>query len=152
MRHLVPSTLHRETAMNTETLNQITNHLECLGYTIEKREPQQEEDKLVFFAAHSTHNNFIYFELMPNFIFFQVGLNCEKNQSPEMHSYINQFNTISNLVRSYSIPLQNGRALVRLEANYIGEYSKELFSQFYDLLEADQKRFTSLKDFEKVFI
>lgn len=143
---------HKKVIMTSKTLEQVVNHLAFLGYKVNTMQPQKKEDQEFFIATHPNRNHLIFMEPMSNFILFEVNLNSKTSQSPEMNHYINQYNCISNIVRACIPPSHDGQTVVRFVTTYNGEYSKEIFGQFYDLLETDIRHFSSLENFSKIFI
>lgn len=135
----------------TQVLDKFGNHLEFLGYKIEKIEPKEEGEVGIVIATHPQNNNIVFFEMMPNFVIFQVSLSTKKSPSSDMDAFLNNANKhfyISKLFYKVDANL----AVIKFEAVYTGDYSKELFAQFYDLFEKDQNLLGSLDNFTKVFL
>lgn len=135
----------------SKTLEQIANHLEFLGYKIEKIEPKKEGDKELVIATHAKNNNMVIFEMLPSFIMFRVNLTSERKPSTEMDTFLNDANKKFDVAKVF-YDNEDDNAVLRFEAIYIGEYSKEIFGQFYDMFEKDQKRIVVLDNFSKIFL
>lgn len=137
------------TSIKNETLKQMANHLNFLGYEIEKLDLKDDKEFVV--ARHSKNNNIIFWEMFPNFVMFKVSLTTQKKSSAKVDAYMNEANKDLDFTKVY-YDIDKGVLTLGLEAVYIGEYVKQTFGQFYEIFEKDQQRFTLLDDFNKLFI
>ena len=123
------------------TMGQIMNHLEFLGYKIERQDFKNPGDKMLFIATHPEHYNFTFFPLISqdsNFILFKLTLTTDKNKSIEMDAAINRVNTAMFITRAYFRIEDGGVAAVTFEAVYMGEYVKDIFGRFFTQFGKDQ--------------
>jgi hypothetical protein len=137
--------------MNTE-LDKFCNHLEFLGYKIEKTKPATEDEKEIVLAEHVQKNNLIFFEMQPNFILFRVNLTSNKQVAPEMDDFMNRANKEILLSRIYYKENDANKTLIVFEFVYTGPYSKETFSQFLDYTQHDQMSLNKIEGFERIFL
>ena len=138
--------------MDIPILDEMANHLEFLGYKIENIPSKSEGGKPVVLAKHLNKNNMLLFKMSDGFISFCTNLNCDKKLSIEMIEYINTINYSLSISRVHVFISDDQLTTIRFEAVYIGAYSKDLFSKFYDYLMDDQKLLNSLKGFDEIFI
>jgi len=137
----------------SNTLEQIANHLEFLGYAVEIIKNKEEgQIPTVCTAEHSSKSNIVINEFAPNFIRFSVGLTTERRPSPEANSFVNELN--GKLIISqfnYDVDEETLNMILRFYATYIGEYSKSKFSQFYDFFNTDQQSMSTVDSFDSCF-
>jgi|GEM_PF-1365888 len=133
----------------SDNLKQIANHLEFLGYEIEKLSSAGEREFIA--ARHAKDNNMVYWLVYPNFILFRTGLKTSKKPSPKMDDFINKVNKILEMSRVY-YEMIDDNLTIQFEAVFSGKYNKELFGQFLDFFKNDQTRTCSFEDFNKLFI
>lgn len=133
------------------TLEQIVNHLEFLGYKIEKIDPTKEGEKIWGYARQSDRNTLAFLEMSPELILFKVSLVTKKQPSLEMDTFVNRFNMALNLSKFYYY-VEDNNVVVRFEAIYTGGYLKEAFGQFYNLFEREQARLLSFENASKIFL
>jgi hypothetical protein len=69
----------KEDIIKEITLKHIANHLEFLGYEIEKLDSEGEREFIA--ARHAKENNLLYWQVYPNFILFKTGLKTSKASS-----------------------------------------------------------------------
>lgn len=132
-------------------LDQLGNHLEFLGYKIEKQEPKADSNRLLIIASHSKNNNIVLFEMSPGFVLLKVSLTTQRKPTPEMDAFINEANKKFDISKFY-YDVDSELAIIRFEAIYTGIYSKELFGQFVDFFQKDQDRLGLLDNFSKIFL
>lgn len=134
--------------IKNKELKQMADHLEFLRYEIEKLDIEGELEWVA--ARHSVHNNYVFHEITPYFVLFQSGIKLEKEYTSAMAESINVINKVLNITKVYYEVLDDFPVL-RIEAVYVGEYSKEKFARFQDLYEKDQTSMTQLEDFKVFF-
>ncbi len=133
-------TVLEKSVLTSSTLEQIMNHLEFLGYKIERRDYKNPGDKMLFIATHPEHYNFTFIPLISqdsNFILFKLILTTDKSKSIEMDAAINRVNTAMFITRAY-FQIEKGVAALRFEAVYMGEYVKDIFGKFFTQFGKDQ--------------
>ncbi len=134
----------------SKTTEQIQNHLEFLGYKIERVSPQKEGEKEFFQATNPNKFFFTYFEIFPNFVLFKISFNYKSKQSAEMDAAINVANLLMNINKVY-YQTPDGDVVLRFEATYVGDYVKEVFARFFDYFERDQRICFDNDVFKKAF-
>lgn len=134
-----------------KTFEQVKNHLEFLGYTVNVIEPKDDNKLWGATAMHSSRNNLLVLELLPNLFYFTATLTTERKPSPEADKFINELNSKLDMCRVYYV-VENELMVLKFEAILCGEYNKQAFSKFYELMEADHKKLTLLEGFDKVFL
>lgn len=135
--------------IQNESLKQIANHLEFLGYEVKKLDIDGEREFI--FAKHSKNNNIVFWEMFPGFTMFKVSLTTEKKPSAKIDAFINDTNKVLEISKLY-YDIDENVLTLRFEAIYVGNYIKETFGQFYDIFTNDQQKGCSLNDFSKLFL
>lgn len=135
--------------IQNENLKQMANHLEFLGYQIEKLDT--EGDREFIAARHSKDNNIVFWEMIPAFAMFKVSLTTKKKSSAKIDAFINNANKSLEISKLY-YDIDDNVLTLRFEAVYVGKYVKETFGQFHKIFENDQERGCSLNDFSKLFV
>ena len=136
-------------------LEEIANHLEFFGYTIEKKEREDVPDRFNYYASHERHYNMRFFEMYKNFVCFQI---CFWHDGLALNTFalaeaFNEFNQKGTLTKFYYIPDKDGsRVLVHAETVFIGEYTKQSFGLFYDRFKADEKDAFESNAYKNCFI
>lgn len=131
-------------------LKKIADHLEFLGYEIEKLDTGEGREYIA--ARPATGYNYIFHEMTPDFILFQVSLRTEKKQDSGMGTAVNRINKALGLSRFYyDIGEEDGLVMLRIEAVYVGLYLKEKFARFQDRFEKEQEMVAQLEE-TKVFM
>lgn len=133
-------------SIHDEKLKQIANHLEFLGYQIEREENDQHKE--VITATHLTNNNFLFFEMLPDYVLFKAGLRVDKKPTQEMDVAINQINKALLISRVYYDTDGKSLEILRIEASYQGKYIKEDFARFHEIFEKDQQLMTQVEEFK----
>jgi hypothetical protein len=133
-----------------KVIEQISNHLEFLGYKTEFIKASKKGEKDVIFATHPQHTNKVLFELFPNLIMFRINLTTKAPFKEEMNIFLNRANKVLNCLKVF-YDIEENMVVLRFEAVYTGEYNKEVFAQFLDLLENDITLFRRLENFDKLF-
>ena len=136
-------------SIENETLKQMANHLNFLGYEIEKLDLDKNKEFII--ARHSKNNNIVFWEIFSNFTLCKVGLKTTKKPTKEIDNFLNEANKALDITKVYYETEGNG-LILRFEATYIGQYQKETFGQFYEVFEKDQQRFTLLDDFNNLLV
>ena len=135
--------------IQNENLKQISNHLEFLGYEVNKLDLGGEKEFIS--AKHSKNNNILIFELFPNFVMFKVSLTTQKKSNIKMDAYVNNANK-NLLITKFYYDFEDSVLILRFEAVYVGKYVKEIFGQFHEIFENDQKSGCAFEDFSKLFV
>ena len=123
-------------------LDEIANHLEYFGYTIEKTEREEAPDSFNYYARHERHNNIRFFDIYKTYVCFQIcfwhdalGINTSA-----LAEAFNEFNRKGILTKFYyTTDTDKSRVYVYTEATFIGDYAKQSFGLFYDRFKADEK-------------
>lgn len=135
------------------TLDEITNHLEFFGYTIEKKEWEDNPNKFNYYAQHDVHNNIRFFEILKNFVLFQIGFYRDELPTSALAETFNELNRKSMLTKFYYTPAKDGsRLFVYMEAIFIGDYTKQSFGIFYDRFKAEEKNAFESDAYKNCFI
>lgn len=132
------------------TIDQIADHLELLGYKVEKKEPQKVEEKYMLLVDHPTKVKFVVLELSPNIILFQANLNTEKKFAPGMGDFANDVNK-NLLISKLFFDAMDGLVVLRVRSIYTGEYAKDTFGQFWDALQNDLQQLFTLDAKAQIF-
>lgn len=132
-------------------LKQVADHLEFLGYQVNKFETKEQTDKELMVATHLNNNNILFWEFLPNFVMFKISLTTGRKPSAKINQFINAANKKFNITRIY-YDVEDSLVVLRLEAVYIGSYSKEIFGQFYEFFNNDQKSLNLLENFSELFL
>lgn len=138
-------------SIQNEKLKQMANHLEFLGYQIEKLEATKEDKRETVFAGHPNNLNFTLLEAYPGFIILRALMSTKKPPSPEIDAFLNDINksfVISKIYRE----IENNIIYLRIESIYTGDYIKELFGRFMDINIREHNQLRSLDNFIKLFV
>lgn len=135
--------------IKNENLKQMANHLEFLGYEIERLDSEGERELIA--ARHAKENNIVYWQIYPNFILFRTGLKTSKSSSSEIDDFINKINKALEITKVY-YEIIDDNLTIQFEAIFNGKYDKEIFGQFIDFFKNDQVRMCSVEEFNKLFI
>ena len=110
--------------------NQITTHLEYLGYTID----QNENDKQVFYASRPGYTTLMVLGNDTRVWFYaHYEINSiAKCNIDKVFKYVNDLNSSSNVV-TFSI----NDNLLRMSTNYTGNYDRSKFTEFLSQIEID---------------
>lgn len=134
--------------IQNENIKQMADHLEFLGYEIEKLDIEGEREYIV--ARHVKNNNIMFWEMFLNFVMLKVSLTTKKKPSASIDAFINEANKKLDIAKIY-YDIEDNILTLRFEAVYIGKYIKGNFGQFYEIFENDQKIACSLDSFSKLF-
>ena len=141
-----------ETKLSNEIFKKMSDHLEFLGYKIEIVKPSKKGDKELIFATHTQYNNVVISEITPNLILFRINLTTNKKFNDEINVYLNDANRMLNCCKVF-YDIDKEMVVLRFEAIYTGDYNKEVFGQFIDMLNNDVGNlFRKGKDFDKIFL
>ena len=135
---------------DTKTLQDIKNHLEFLGYSVELQEAKKEGEMNMLLARHSKDSNFVAIEIQPNIIIFRANFQTEKAHSPQMDSAINELSSKMD-VGNVFYEVEDGKAILRVDATYTGEYTKDVFARFFSLVNKDIGKIFLLESSKKAF-
>jgi|GEM_PF-1081510 len=122
----------REFNTVSATPEKIRKHLEFLGYTIEKKEPDLEEARARYYAKHGTYYNIHFFETSKNTVLFRAFIQTSRKANSALDIFINEANkamTLSRIV--YFLDEDSGHVVLVLEAVYVGKYAKDVFGEFH---------------------
>jgi len=121
-------------------LDEIANHLEFFGYTIEKKEWKDNPDKFTYYAEHEVQNNMRFFEIYKNFVLFQLCFYKEEVPTSALAETFNELNRQGVLAKFYyTLDKDSSRIFVYMEALFMGDYTKQSFGIFYDRFKAEEK-------------
>lgn len=135
---------------DTKNLGAIKNHLEFLGYTAELTEATKEGEMNMLIAKHNKDTNFVVIEIQPNIVNFRANFTTEKSHSPQMDSAINELGSKLDVANIF-YEMDEGKAILRIDAVYTGEYSKDVFGRFFSLLNKDIGKIFLLESSRKAF-
>jgi hypothetical protein len=137
-------------------LDEIANHLEFFGYTIEKKEREDAANSFNYYARHERHYNIRFFEIYKNnYVCFQIcfwhdGLDINTSTLAEA---FNEFNRKGIVTKFYYTRDKDGsRVFVYAEAIFIGDYTKQSFGLFYDRFKAEEKDAFESASYKNCFI
>ena len=138
--------------MNT-VLDEIANHLEFFGYTIEKKEWKDNPDKFTYYAEHEVQHNIRFFEIYKNFVLFQLCFYKEDLPTAALAETFNEMNEKSTLAKFYyTLDKDSSRIFVYMEALFMGDYTKQSFGIFYDRFKAEEKNAFQSDAYKNCFI
>ena len=123
-------------------LDEIANHLEFFGYTIEKIEREDASNKFIYYASHERYCNLRFLEVYKNFLCFQLGHWHDEHSTntSALAEVFNEFNRKSTLAKFYfTIDEDGSRVFIFTEAVFVGDYTKQCFELFYDRFTAEAK-------------
>jgi hypothetical protein len=129
---------------------QFANHLEFLGYQLEKREPKEPGKPVLFLATHPKHWGSRFWEFEPYFVLFVTGIQSPRTFAPEMTSFLNKLNERMVISKAYCEGNDQG-VVIKFESVYTGIYKKDLFSSFYEMKISDEQRLHQMEDCDKIF-
>ena len=135
---------------DTKTLSAIKNHLEFLGYTVELTEAKKEGEMNMILAKHNKDTNFVAIEIQPNIINFRANFSTDKPQAPEMDKAINELGSKLDVANIF-YEIEDGKAILRADAVYTGDYTKDVFARFFSLLNKDIGKIFLLESSKKAF-
>lgn len=125
----------------SDTINKITEHLEFLGYKIEK----DKEDKELLLAYHDTNNNMWFWDESTKHqynvsqICFGSGSRVANTRiTLEKLRAINLLNRCSQIAYTYLEEDEND-AIINFRAVYLGLYKKDVFSRFIEYFRKTQE-------------
>ena len=134
-------------------LDEIANHLEFFGYTIEKKEWKDDPDKFNYYAEHEVHHNMRFFEVYKNFVLFQICFYRDELPTATLAETFNELNRKSVLAKFYyTIDTDSSRIFVYMEALFMGDYTKQSFGMFYDRFKAEEKNAFQSEAYKNCFI
>ena len=134
-------------------LDEIANHLEFFGYTIEKKEWKENPDKFTYYAEHEAYTNLRFFEIYKNFVIFQICFYRDELPTSALAETFNKLNRKSSLAKFYyTFDKDSSRLFVYTEAIFMGDYTKQSFGLFYDRFKADEKNAFESDSYKNCFI
>ncbi len=123
-------------------LEEIANHLEFFGYTIEQEERSDTDPRVYYYARHERHSNMRFFEMFSNYVCFQIcfwhdGLTMNTAALAEA---FNEFNRKSALAKFYfTIDAENNGVYLYTEAIFSAPNAKQSFGLFFDRFKAEER-------------
>jgi hypothetical protein len=134
-------------------LDEIANHLEFFGYTIEKKEWEENPDKFNYYVQHEVQNSIRFFEIIRNFVLFQIGFYRDELPTSALAETFNELNRKSTLAKFYyTLDKDSSRIFVYMEAIFMGDYTKQSFGIFYDRFKAEEKNAFQSDAYKNCFI
>lgn len=141
-----------ETELSDKNFEEMSKHLEFLGYKVEIIKATKEGEKDRMIAMHSKRSNIIILTLLPGLILYAINLTTKKKFNDEMSAFLNNANKTLISTKVY-YEIEEEVVVLRFEAIYTGNYNKEVFSQFIETFNNDvENLFRQGKDFDKIFI
>lgn len=122
------------------TISSIINHLEFLGYTIEKNEPEKKEEKPSYGCAHAIHYNFTFWVIRPEMIMFRIFVTTGAVFMAKTYEYFNDANRRLNITKVYADKDEKEHVVFRFEAIYSGDYKKNVFGTFIEDFHTDTEQ------------
>jgi hypothetical protein len=134
-------------------LEEISNHLEYYGYTIEKKEREEKDNTFTYYAKHEAHMNMRFFEIYKNYVLFQICFYRDDIPTSALAETFNEFNKESMLAKFYySGDKDDSRIFVYIEALFIGDYTKQSFGLFYDRFKRDERKAMESDSYKNCFV
>lgn len=131
-------------------LDRFTDHLEFLGYKIEKLDTSPKDDFYSALATHTKNNNIaLIAQKNIDLILFQIRLNFDKRVTTIMYEYLDEVNGRVDLARAY---IDEESSQLILQTHWTSTYDKKLFGEFLAMFENDQKILVSLPHFDKIWV
>lgn len=138
----------KDATILNKILKQIADHLEFLGYKIEKLEMSNNRE--IIAARHEIHNNYLFHEVLAGVTLFQVSLTTSKKKDKNMDEVVNIANK-NFLISRFYFDVEDDLVVLRIEAVYMGDYSKESFARFEEQFEKEQSQLIQFEEF-KIFL
>lgn len=131
-------------------LDKIKTHLEFLGYEVTepKKESEEAQDRLL--ARHPEKPNYLVLQMLPFALLFTATYSIEKGTAKEWDSVINEANQQAGLSRIYYNVDEKKEITLVFEGVFIGEYSRELFGQYFERLQREPGLTLQLKSVQKL--
>lgn len=136
--------------MNT-TLEQMSNHLGFLGFTVESKKEQEGRQRNFLLASHPVSYNISVMELGPDIFLFKANILSENTPGQDMDVAINAANRALAVSRIY-YDVEEEKVVYRIEATYLGKYDKETFASFMSHVERDHRCLPLVEEFKKAFM
>ena len=134
-------------------LDEIANHLEFFGYSIEKKESDENTNKFTYYAQHEVQNNIRFFEIYKNFVLFQICFYRDELPTSALAETFNELNRKSMLAKFYyTFDKDSSRVFVYTEAIFMGDYTKQSFGIFYDKFKTEEKSAFQSDAYKNCFI
>jgi hypothetical protein len=138
-------------SIQNEKLKQMANHLEFLGYKIEKEESSGEDKRESFFARHPSNLDFSLIEIFPDVILLRILMSTKGKLSPEIDAFLNDMNKTFVISKIYR-EAENDIVYLRIESIYMGAYFKDIFAKFMDINIREHNQLRALDNFIKLFV
>lgn len=137
-----------------ENLEKISDHLEFLGYKLEKIKAKDNDAKDCIIAIHNQKNNVFIIAISPTMSLFKIQLSTKKKHVPAMDTFVNDANKALVFAKVYTeLDSESKDVILMLEAMYTGNYNKESFAEFFECFQGDSNpRMYRIPGFEKLFL
>jgi len=142
-----------EAVSGQSIIDDVSNHLEFLGYKTEIKRAQKDGEKDLLLATHDQRNNLLIFNLSPKVLLLRINLSTPKKWNDKMADYINKANKVFNCARAF-YDIEDDRVTISFETAYTGQYSKDVFGHVFDLFNNDVTSIFSKvdKNFDDLFV
>lgn len=132
-----------------ETIKKMVEHLEFLGYKTELLEA--EKDFVV--AINPNKSNLIIRDIIDGVVMISIRLITKaKEQNEEVGLMLNEINKAIFLSRCFvETDKETSLLILNFESTFVGDYNKENFSIFLDLLNNDASNIHNIKNLNKIF-
>ncbi|MCK9329519.1 MAG: hypothetical protein M0Q94_06555 [Candidatus Cloacimonetes bacterium] len=138
--------------VESSIFDDIKNHLEFLGYTIEIEKAKKDGEKSLLIAMHERKHNILFFNLNQNMLMMRISLKTKKKWNNKMVDFTNSSNKVLICTKVFC-ELEDGLVNLEFESIYTGAYIKEIFGNWLDLIEKDiDVLFRSGEGFDELFI
>ena len=135
----------------SKLFDQMANHLEFLGYSVEINQPAEGE-KPSFIARHSQYPNLFIWEMEPGITLMRSSFNIEKAYFPEeMDAAINELSKSVNIMNPNYVVNNDGKVVLQFDTVYTGDYSREIFGKFIAYVQNDIARMYRVPAVVKAF-
>jgi hypothetical protein len=137
-----------------DNLEKISEHLEFLGYKLEKIKAKHKDSKDLIIATHIQKNNLVIISITPTMSLFKIQLTTKKRHVAEMDAFVNDANKALVFAKFYTeIDSESKEVLLVLEAMYTGDYDKESFAEFIECFNGDANlRLVRVPGCDKLFL
>lgn len=122
-------------------LEQMANHLEFLGYSVERTPAKADGEKSLILAKHSQNPNVVAIEMQPGWTLFRSSFGINKPVSQAMDIAISELSRTTDVANPH-YAVEDGKVNLRFDSSYTGNYSKDVFGNFFT---------TFLNDIQKMY-
>ena len=132
-------------------LEHIADHLEFLGYQIEKELPQSQGKQEVLLATSVKNHNIVGFAVESGIVIVRSTFSIEKAVSAQMDAAVNLLSSKLDVCNVY-YEVNDGKVSLRFESVFTGEYSKELFGKFLNYFSKDIDKMYLIESVNNAFV